>query len=88
MPNIKSAIKRLRQSKKRRVINRTNTSNLRTAIKKYRTKIEEGDFEGARAMLNETYGQIDKANKAGVIHANRAARLKSRLTVALNRSDS
>ena len=85
MPNIKSAIKRLRQSKKRRAINRTNISNLRTAIKKYRSKIEEGDLDGAKAMLNETYGQIDKASKAGVIHANRAARLKSRLTVALKR---
>lgn len=86
MPNTKSAIKALRQNRRRRVTNRRRNSILRTTIKGFRKKLSSGDIEGARAELSNTYSKIDKGSKAGAIHPNTASRLKSRLSAALNRA--
>ena len=88
MPNIKSAIKRMRQSRKKQSINMHHKRTLRSTIKKYRKRILEGDVNGAREILGSTYSQIDKSCKMGIIHPNKAARLKSRLTASLNRATS
>lgn len=88
MPNIKSAIKRLRQNEKRRSINRRNRSILRTQIKRFRKHIEEGDIDSAKAIFEETCGIIDKSRKRGIIKDNNAARTKSRLSAALLRASS
>ncbi len=83
MPNVKSAAKRLRQNIKARTRNRTRRSALRTAIKKLRTLITEGNADQARVQLPLTISVIDHNARIGIIHANQAARHASRLTQAV-----
>lgn len=84
MPNHKSAEKRVRQSEKRRTINRSNRTKVRTYIKKLRSALESKQDLGQ--VLPETISVIDKAVQKGVLHANAAARYKSRLTVRANQA--
>ncbi len=83
MPNHKSAEKRVRQSERRRNINRSNRSRLRTAMKELRSSLDKGGKDAA-AVLPKTVSEIDKAVQKGVLHRNAAARHKSRLTVRVN----
>ena len=80
MANHKSAGKRVRQNAKRKEINRSNRSKLRTQVKKLRTAIAGHDKSGGVELLNPTVSMIDKAVNKGIIHMNTAARYKSRLT--------
>ncbi|PWT92575.1 MAG: 30S ribosomal protein S20 [Blastocatellia bacterium] len=84
MPNHKSAEKRMRQNEKRRGINRGNRTKVRTYIKKFRTALDAGKTQDINQVLPETISVIDKAVQKGVLHANAAARHKSRLTVKAN----
>jgi small subunit ribosomal protein S20 len=85
MPNHKSAEKRVRQNERRRVINRSNRSRLRTAVKELRTALEK-DGKNAAALLPKTVSELDKAVQKGVLHRNAAARHKARLTTRVNRA--
>lgn len=80
MPNHKSAEKRVRQNEKRRAVNRSNKSNLRTQIKKLRSALTASDKNLSQELLNPTVSSIDKAVNKGILHKNTAARYKSRLT--------
>lgn len=80
MANTKSAEKRLRQNLKQRERNRAHRSAMRTAIKKLRVTVEQGDAEAARELLPATLSIIDSTARKGIIHANTAARYKSRLS--------
>ncbi len=84
MANTKSAKKRIRQSERRRMINRQARSQMRTEIKKFRTLLAEKKYDEARGLLPGVYEVIDRTVKKGVIHRNTAARYKSRLTQQLN----
>jgi small subunit ribosomal protein S20 len=84
MANIKSAVKRIRQSEKRRLRNAAVRSSVRTSVKGARAAIEGGQADQARATLVRTIQTLDKAVTKGVIHRNTAARKKSRLTRQLN----
>jgi small subunit ribosomal protein S20 len=84
MPNHKSAEKRVRQNEKRRNVNRSNRSKLRTQIKKLRSALGTGDGQQSQDLLNPTVSLIDKAVNKGVLHRNTAARYKSRLTAHTN----
>jgi small subunit ribosomal protein S20 len=84
MANIKSAMKRIRQSEKRRLRNAAVRSTVRTSVKSARSAIEAGHADPARAALLDTIQTLDKAVTKGVIHKNTAARKKSRLTRQLN----
>jgi small subunit ribosomal protein S20 len=86
MPNHKSSEKRVRQSEKRRVINRGNRSKVRTYIKKMRTALDSGKSEEIQSVLPEAISVIDKAVQKGVMHKNAAARYKSRLTLRANQA--
>jgi small subunit ribosomal protein S20 len=57
---------------------------MRTEIKKYRSLIDQGKMDEARALLPAVYSVIDKTVQKGVVHANTAARYKSRLTKQLS----
>ncbi|HEV8138750.1 MAG TPA: 30S ribosomal protein S20 [Pyrinomonadaceae bacterium] len=85
MPNHKSAEKRVRQNERRRVVNRSNRSRLRTAVKELRSALEKGG-KSATEMLPTTVSEIDKAVQKGVLHRNAAARHKSRLTARVNQA--
>ena len=77
MANHKSALKRIRSSEKKRVINRYQHKTTRNAIKKLR---ELSDKKEAQAMLPSVVSLIDKLAKKNIIHANKAGNLKSKLT--------
>jgi small subunit ribosomal protein S20 len=84
MPNHKSAEKRVRQSEKRRDINRGHRTKVRTYIKKLRSALDAGDKQQVDQILPQTISVIDKSIQKGVLHANAAARYKSRLTAQAN----
>ena len=83
MPNIASAKKRLRQSLVRRTRNRSTKSELKTRIRKVLASIKSGDTANSEKEFRITVKKLDKAAAAGVIHANRAGRVKSRLSARL-----
>lgn len=70
MPIIKSAAKALRQTKKRTVLNKSKTSTLRLELSKFKKKKKSQD-------LAKIYQLVDKMAKTGLIHKNKAARIKS-----------
>jgi len=86
MPNHKSAEKRVRQNEKRRAINRGHRTKVRTYIKKLRSAVEAGEKQEIDQILPEAIAVIDKSVQKGVMHANAAARYKSRLTVQANQA--
>ena len=84
MANHKSAIKRIRQTEKRRAYNRTWRSRTRTFVKKARVAQQSSDLKAATAATIEAVTELDKAASKGVIHKKNAARRKSRLMKQLN----
>ena len=84
MANHQSAKKRIRQNLKRRLINRSNRSRLRTEIKKLRVAIASGDKQASLEALQPAISVIDKMVNKHVLHKNTAARYKSRLTKHVN----
>ena len=79
MANSPQARKRAKQNTVRRLLNHSQRSAVRTAVKKLDAAIEAGDKEGANAAYLASVSIIDKATVKGLHHKNRAARLKSRL---------
>lgn len=84
MPNIKSAIKRVKTSEKRRAQNASVKSALRTAIKNFETVAAGSDAKKAQEAFLVATKKIDKAANKGLIHKNAASRQKSRLQKMLN----
>lgn len=80
MANIKSAIKRARQNEKLRKHNASARSMYRTYIKNVLKAVETGDKEAANAAYAKAQPIIDKAAGKGLIHKNKASRIKSRLS--------
>ncbi|MCD6193579.1 MAG: 30S ribosomal protein S20 [Candidatus Aminicenantes bacterium] len=80
MATHKSALKKWRQSLRRRAINRRNKSILKSQIKKLRAAISEKNWEEAQRLLPQTFSIIDRCVKKGTIHENKGNRLKSRLS--------
>jgi len=85
MATHESARKQHRQSLARRERNRQHRKRLRTTLKKFRRAVADGDVELARSLLPRSLSLLDRTRKHGAIHANVAARTKSRLSRALNR---
>lgn len=84
MPNIKSAIKRTKQNDKRRALNASQKSALRTSIKAVEAAVANNDAVNAKSALLLAAKKLDKAAGKGLIHKNAADRKKSRLTLAVN----
>lgn len=82
MANIKSAIKRVRQTAKRRLSNRYDSKTARNAIKKF---ISITSREEAMKALPAITSQVDKLAKKNIIHKKNAGNLKSRLNRHVNR---
>ncbi len=79
MARNKQAMKRHRQSLKRRARNKHYKSTMRTFIKKVRTAASQGDGRKAKKAFVEAMKIIDKVAGKGIVHKNAAARTKSRL---------
>lgn len=73
------ARKRVRQAERHRAHNASRRSKLRTLIKKTEAKVVDGDYDAAMAAYREAVPYIDRMAGQGIIHANKAARHKSRL---------
>ena len=88
MPNSPSAKKALRKSQKRRLENRSKRSTLRTEIKKARTALgdEGAAADATAAAVKAAMRKLDKSAGKGLIHKNKAARLKGQLARHLNAS--
>ena len=83
MANIKSAEKRNRTNEQSRARNRSVRTRMRSAIRDLRAAVEAGDRDKARALLSPTLALVDRTAQKKVIHANAAARTKSRLEKAV-----
>lgn len=83
MANSAQARKRARQAEKRRQHNMALRSRTRTFIKKVQTAIETGDKAAAQDAFKEAQPYVDGLVNKGLIHKNKAARHKSRLTSAI-----
>ncbi|MCM3725192.1 small subunit ribosomal protein S20 [Neobacillus bataviensis] len=79
MPNIKSAIKRVKTTEARNAQNTTAKSAMRTAVKKVEAAVTLNDAAAAKEALVSAASKLDKAAAKGLIHKNAAARKKSRL---------
>lgn len=84
MANHISALKRVRQTRKRTAENRWHTTRVRHQIRELRRALKANDRAAAGSALNKTISLIDRAAQRGVLAKNTAARYKSRLTVRIN----
>jgi len=82
MANHQSAIKRIRQSEKKRVHNKYFAKTARNAVRKLRAT---SDKEAANELLPQVTAMLDKLAKINVIHKNKAANLKSKLASHVNK---
>ncbi len=81
MANHKSALKRIRSNEAKRVRNKYVHKTTRNAVRNLRTLTDKKE---ATALLPSVIGMLDKLAKRNVIHKNKAANLKSSLTVHVN----
>ena len=81
MANHKSAIKRIRQSDKRRVVNKYFHKTTRNAVSKLRSI---KDKKEATILLPKVISMLDKLTKKNIIHKNKSANLKSQLSKHVN----
>ena len=84
MPNIKSAKKRVLTSKRKCEENILVDSRMKNSIKKLEKMVKEGNKEESEKLLSTTFKNIDKAQDSKIVHKNKAARLKSRLSKSVN----
>lgn len=84
MANHPSALKRARQSEKRRLRNRSVSSAIKTAVKKVTAAVAVNELEQVKTTLKEATAALDKAASKGVIPKRRASRKISRLTKKAN----
>lgn len=84
MANMKQQIKRYKNDNKKRAINNSYKSALKTAIKNVRAAVEAGDKEAAIAAYNVVASKLDASVSKGIHHKNYASRQKSRLAKLVN----
>lgn len=84
MPNIKSAIKRVKVSEKKNLRNRMIKTGVKTAVKKFQVELASNP-NAANVQLSATTSAIDKAAAKGILHKNAANRKKARLARSLQK---
>ncbi len=84
MANHKSALKRLAQTRKQTERNRAHRTRMRHQIRQLRQALEANDKAKAEALLRPTLSMLDRMIQKGIVHANTAARYKSRLSLRFN----
>ena len=80
MPNIDSAKKRVRRTRKRTAINHARKTRIRSSIRKVEEAIARGDATGARDALAAAEPEIMRGVTKGVLHRNAGSRKVSRLS--------
>lgn len=84
MANHFSALKRARQTSRRTARNRRNKGVLRAGLREIREVLGTGNLDQIKQQMPAAFSRLDKAIHKGVLHRNRAARLKSRLMARLH----
>ncbi len=74
----------MRSNARKAEVNTFVSSSMKTAIKKFEKEVKAGNKEGASEAFNIALQRIDKAVGSGLVHKNKAARLKSRLIRSKN----
>lgn len=85
MPHNRNAKKALRQSEKARLRNRAARTALKTVVRKVHDAAEGADAQAADAAFRIAAKRLDQAASKHLIHKNKASRLKSRLSRAVNK---
>ena len=83
MANTRSAAKQARGAVRRRTLNRSQLSTVRTSEKKIRALAKAGKTDEAVKLLPKFQSEIDRAAKKGVVHKNTASRHKKRVAALL-----
>lgn len=83
MANSKQSIKRAKQNDARYVLKHAQRSKARTAVKAVKNAISAKDLDTAKKALTQAEKVLDSTASKKVIHKNKAARLKSRLSKAV-----
>ena len=78
MPNIKSAMKRVKIAERNNLRNRMVRSEMKTTIKKYNEAVNTGS-EDSRELMSKAIRVVDKAASKGAIHKNAANRKKAQI---------
>lgn len=84
MPNIKSAIKRVKVNSTKATRNQAVKSSLKTTLKKFDVALESGDVESANEVYKTAVKKIDQSVAKGVLHKNTGSRKKSQLAKKIN----
>ena len=84
MPNIKSAIRRARKSRKQALVNRARKSKYKSAVKRMTAYINSGKIKEARNFLPKFHSQLMKIAKTGTVNKKTASRKISRITKKIN----
>lgn len=85
MPNIKSAKKRVKVIATKTLQNKMFKSQLKTTVKKFKSAVESGNKEEAKAAYTAAVKKIDQAVSKNILHKNNAAHKKSQFTLMLNK---
>ena len=83
MPNIKSAMKRVKVPEKKNLRNRMMKSAMRTSVKKFDAAVTAGQVDAQ--LLSATSSAVDRAVSKGVMSKNAANRKKARMAKAMNK---
>ena len=79
-----SAKKRVRQNVRRKTLNRSRRSQVKTQVKRFEAILDEGNVTAAEEQFRVTAKKLDKAGTTSTMHKKTAARKKSRLAKKLN----
>ena len=86
MPNIKSAIRRVKRTEKQALVNRIRKSKYKSVIKQMSIYLNSGKMKEAKSFLPKFHSQLMKIAKTGVINKKTASRKISRVTQRINNS--
>ena len=84
MPNIKSAIRRVKRTEKQALVNRIRKSKYKSAIKQMSIYLNSGKMKEAKSFLPKFHSQLMKIAKTGVINKKTASRKISKITKKIN----
>ena len=86
MPNIKSAVRRVRKSRKQALINKSRKSKYKLAVKQMTVYLNSGKIKEAKSFLPKFHSQLMKIAKTGTISKKTASRKISRITNKIKNS--
>ena len=86
MPNIKSAVRRVKRSQTQALVNRIRKSKYRSTIKQMSIYLDAGKLKEAKNFLPKFHSQLMKIAKTGTISKETASRKISRVTKKINKS--